>query len=82
MILSSPSAPMARYHPRAVTDYSTTEAARRAGVDEAFVDRLIELGVIEARPNHRLTAADVRRVQLTRITGAIGRCGGIGRHSI
>jgi adenylate cyclase len=56
---------MARYHPRAVTDYSTTEAARRAGVDEAFVDRLIELGVIEARPNHRLTAADVRRVQLT-----------------
>jgi adenylate cyclase len=57
---------MARYHPRAVTDYSTTEAARRAGVEEAFVDRLIELGVIEARPNHRLTAADVRRVQLTR----------------
>jgi DNA-binding transcriptional MerR regulator len=57
---------MARYHPRAVTDYSTTEAARRAGVDKAFVDWLIELGVIEARPNHRLTAADVRRVQLTR----------------
>jgi adenylate cyclase len=57
---------MTRYHPRAVTDYSTTEAARRAGVDKAFVDWLIELGVIEARPNHRLTAADVRRVQLTR----------------
>jgi adenylate cyclase len=57
---------MARYHPRAVTDYSITEAARRAGVEEAFVDRLIDLGVIEGRPNHRLTAADVRRVQLTR----------------
>jgi adenylate cyclase len=48
-----------------VTDYSIAEAAQRAGVDEAFVNRLIQLGVIEARTNGRLTAADVRRVQLS-----------------
>jgi adenylate cyclase len=49
-----------------VTDYSIAEAARRAGADEAFVKRLITLGVIQARTNQRLTAADVRRVQLNR----------------
>ena len=46
------------------TDYSLAEAARRAGVDETFVDRLTGLGVIDA-PNKRLTAADIRRVQLS-----------------
>jgi adenylate cyclase len=49
-----------------VTDYSIAEAARRAGADEAFVERLITLGVIQARTTQRLTAADVRRVQLNR----------------
>jgi len=49
-----------------VTDYSPAEAAQRAGVDEAFVDKLIGLGVVEAGPDGRLTAADVRRLQLTR----------------
>lgn len=48
----------------AMTDYSIAEAAQRAGVDVAFVEKLIELGVVEARPNRSLTAADVRRVQL------------------
>jgi adenylate cyclase len=47
-------------------DYSVPEAAQRAGVDEAFVDRLAELGVIEARQSQRMTPADVRRVQLSR----------------
>jgi adenylate cyclase len=49
----------------AVTDYPIAEAAQRAGVDEAFVGRLIGLGVVEARPSRRLTPADVRRVQLS-----------------
>lgn len=49
-----------------MTDYSIAEAARRAGADEAFVERLITLGVIQARTTQRLTAADVRRVQLNR----------------
>ena len=46
------------------TDYSLAEAARRAGVDETFVDRLTGLGVIDA-PNKRITATDIRRVQLS-----------------
>jgi adenylate cyclase len=50
----------------AVTDYSISEAAQRAGVDPAFVERLVELGVVDLPPNRRLTAADVRRVQLNR----------------
>jgi adenylate cyclase len=50
----------------AVTDYSVAEAAQRAGVDEAFVDRLIGLGIIQPSSNQRLTAADVRGVQLSR----------------
>jgi adenylate cyclase len=49
-----------------VTDYSVSEAARRAGVDEAYVERLVGLGVIQARHSHRLTPADVRRAQLSR----------------
>ncbi|MDP9270953.1 MAG: hypothetical protein M3P14_08295 [Chloroflexota bacterium] len=49
-----------------MTDYSIAEAARRAGADEAFIEGLITLGVIRARTNQRLTAADVRRVQLNR----------------
>jgi len=56
---------ISRYDPR-VTDYAVSDAAQRAGVDEAFVQRLMRLGVIEERPNQRLTAGDVRRVQLTR----------------
>jgi len=54
-----------RYHP-GMTDYSPSEAAQRAGVDEAFVNQLIGLGIIQPRSNQRLTPADVRGVQLSR----------------
>jgi adenylate cyclase len=47
-----------------VTDYSKSEAAQRAGVDEAFIDRLLGLGIVPPRADDRLTQADLRRVQL------------------
>jgi adenylate cyclase len=55
-----------------VTDYSKSEGAQRAGVDEPYLDRLIGLGIIEQRPNDRLTAGDVRRAQLTRTLDRAG----------
>src|SRR6266550_3893335 len=48
------------------TDFSPAEAAQRAGVDEAYVEQLISLGVVEASPNKRLRPAGVRAVQLSR----------------
>jgi len=56
----------------AVTDYTKTEAAQRAGVDEPFVDRLLSLGILPPRPNQRLTPADVRRVQLSHTLDTAG----------
>lgn len=55
-----------------MTDYSPAEAAQRAGVEEAFVHRLIELGIVPTRPDGRLTQADVRCVQLSRTLDAAG----------
>jgi adenylate cyclase len=55
---------MGSYHP-AVSDYTKPEGAQRAGVEEAYVDRLMDLGMIEKRASNRLTAGDVRRAQLT-----------------
>ena len=63
--------PITRYH-RPVTDYSTSEAAQRAGVDEAFVLRVRGLGMLPLRPNDRLTQADVRRLQLSRALETAG----------
>jgi adenylate cyclase len=47
-----------------VSSYSSGEAAERAGVDAAFVDRLLRLGIVAARPGDLLTDGDVRRVLL------------------
>jgi adenylate cyclase len=55
-----------------VTDYSRSEAAQRAGVDEAYLDRLATLGIIERQAGMRLTAGDVRRAQLTRTLDEAG----------
>jgi len=38
-----------------MTDYSTDEAAMRAGVEPAYVDRLVELGVVAPNDDHRST---------------------------
>ena len=67
---------MAGADPRAtigsVTDYSASEAAQRAGVDEDFVSRIRGLGVLPPRPDDRLTQADVRRVQLSHMLETAG----------
>ena len=54
------------------TDYSVAEAAQRAGVDEAFIERLKELGILKARPGDRLTAADIRGIRLGRTLDTAG----------
>jgi len=41
-------------------------------VDEPYLDRLISLGMIEQRPNERLTPGDVRRAQLVRTLDRAG----------
>ncbi|MFN8234152.1 MAG: adenylate/guanylate cyclase domain-containing protein [Actinomycetota bacterium] len=48
-----------------MTTSSRDEAARRAGVEPSYVDRLVELGVLVPAEPGRFTAGDVRRVQLT-----------------
>jgi adenylate cyclase len=44
-----------------VTSYARTEAAERAGITPAFLDRLIELGIIVPEEPDRLSPGDVRR---------------------
>jgi adenylate cyclase len=44
-----------------VTSYARTEAAERAGIAPAFLDRLIELGIIVPEEPDRLSPGDVRR---------------------
>ncbi|HEX5466023.1 MAG TPA: adenylate/guanylate cyclase domain-containing protein [Candidatus Limnocylindrales bacterium] len=46
--------------------YSRQEAAERAGVDVAMLDRLIDLGILELAEPDQVTAADVRRAQLAK----------------
>ena len=41
-------------------------------MDEPYLDRLISLGMIEQRPNERLTPGDVRRAQLVRTLDRAG----------
>jgi adenylate cyclase len=53
-----------------VKHYSRAEAAVRAGVDQAYVDRLIELGIIGSA--HGLTRGDVRRVQMAQTLETAG----------
>jgi hypothetical protein len=44
--------------------YSPSEAAKRAGLSEAYVERLIGLGIIVPDGAGRLTKGDVRRAQM------------------
>jgi class 3 adenylate cyclase len=47
-----------------VSGYTPSEVARDAGVDEAFVRRMLDLGAIPAEENGDLGPRDVRRVRL------------------
>ena len=47
-----------------MTAYSREETAERAGVETAFVDRLVELGILAPTEGDRFTGGDVRRVSM------------------
>jgi adenylate cyclase len=49
-----------------VTWYSREEAAERAGVEPAYVDRLVELGVVTPKEPDRYSRGDVRRMLMAR----------------
>jgi adenylate cyclase len=47
-----------------VSTYDRAEAASRAGVDPAFVERLVDLGILTPVRDGRLTDGDVRRAMI------------------
>jgi adenylate cyclase len=49
-----------------MTTYERDEAARRCGCDRAYLDRLIELGVLVPDAGDRLSIGDLRRAQMAR----------------
>jgi hypothetical protein len=49
-----------------VAEYSRPEAAQRAGIERAYLDRLIELGIIAPAAGDHLSKGDVRRAQKAR----------------
>ena len=53
-------------------EYSRPEAARRAGVDQTYLDRLIELRIISPDSDDQLTKGDVRRAQMVRNLETVG----------
>ncbi len=46
--------------------FTRTEAARRAGVDQGFFDRLVGLGIIQPAKPDRWSSGDVRRAAMVR----------------
>ena len=52
-----------------MTTYSGDEAAERAGVEPAYVNRLVELGIIAPTASDRFSPGDVRRAQMARSFG-------------
>jgi adenylate cyclase len=61
-----------RYPTAKVAEYSRPEAAQRAGVEPAYLDRLIELGIIAPGAGDRLSKGDVRRAQMARTLETAG----------
>ena len=55
-----------------MTGYRRQEVAERAGVELAFVARLVELGIVSADTNDRLSGGDIRRVRLARTLDRAG----------
>ena len=53
-------------------DYARDEAARRAGVERAYLDRLVQLDIITPVATDWLTAGDLRRVQLAQTLETAG----------
>jgi adenylate cyclase len=47
-----------------MAEYSRAEAAQRAGLEPAYIDRLIELSIIVPDADDLLTKGDVRRAQM------------------
>jgi adenylate cyclase len=47
-----------------MAELTRSEAAERAGVDQEYLDRLIELGIIQPGAEGRLTRGDVRRAKM------------------
>jgi adenylate cyclase len=55
-----------RLRSSAVGEYSRREVGRRAGVDPAYVDRLVELGILRAGAGDAFSLGDVRRARWVR----------------
>src|SRR5689334_11707354 len=49
-----------------MVSYTRAEAAKRAGVELEFVDRMIEIGILAPDDPERCTPGDVRRVIMAR----------------
>ena len=54
------------YHSRTVTARDATELPERAGVPTAFVERLVDLGIVAAADDGRSSDADVFKVRFVR----------------
>jgi adenylate cyclase len=55
-----------------VNEYGGEEVAERAGVDLAYVARLVELGIVTPDAQDRFSAGDVRRVRLAQTLDRAG----------
>src|SRR5215207_6620061 len=49
------------YHQPPVNEHSRQEVARKAGVDPAYVEGLVELGILKPGPGDTFSTGDVRR---------------------
>jgi adenylate cyclase len=49
-----------------MADYTRAEAAHRAGLDAAYLDRLMGLGLLAPDPDDRLATTDIRKAQILR----------------
>ena len=50
----------------AVPDYTLEQAAGRAGVEPAYLARLVEMGIVVTRPPGRFSTGDMRRAMLVK----------------
>jgi adenylate cyclase len=55
-----------------MTTYARDEAAHRCGCDRAYLDRLIELGILVPDADDRLSIGDLRRAQMARTLEGAG----------
>ena len=55
-----------------MSDFTRAEAARRAGLDASYLDRLIELGLLAPDPQDRLGRTDVRKAKLVQTLEGAG----------